>query len=107
MSNSLLVHLSRSGEVIVSDCDDIPHTDDLAPIMQIAISVLNAGYTGIAVDELPLSNGRFAQALEVNLATPEGQIFQLLSAISCADEKLPSPQEVLTALEAAYRMGAV
>ena len=103
MSNSLVMHLSRSGEVIASYRDDIPHTDELNPIMQIAVAVLNAGYTGIAVDELKLSNGRFAQALDVDLATPEGQIFQALSTISKAGEKLPEAATVLDALELAYQ----
>lgn len=106
MNDSILMHLSRSGEVIFSDCDEIPHTDDVNTIMHIAVAVLNAGYTGIAVDELKLSNGRFAQALDVDLATPEGRLFQMLSTISSAGGKLPEEKIVLDALERVYQQEA-
>lgn len=103
MSTSLVAHFSRSGEVHIVDRDAIPHTVDLHPIMEIAVAVLNAGYAGLAIDELKLSNGRYAHALDVDLATPEGQLFQELSRLADSGEGLPNVPAVLDALELAYQ----
>ena len=106
MSNSVVMHLSRSGKATVVDREDIPHTDDPHPIMTLAVAVLNAGYTGIALDELKLSNGRFAHALDVNLSTPEGRIFRELSLIAEAGGSMPDAPTVLAGLQLAYQAQA-
>lgn len=103
MSNSIVMHLSRSGEVTVVDRDDIPHSDDLQPIMKIAVAVMNAGYTGLAIDELQMSNGRIAHALDVDLATPEGRILLELSSGSESGLLLPDAQTVLDRLTDIYQ----
>lgn len=103
MSNSVVMHLSRSGKATVVDREDIPHTDDPHPIMTLAVAVLNAGYTGIALDELKLSNGRVAHALDVNLSTPEGRVFQALSFIAEAGGSMPEAPTVLAGLQVAYQ----
>jgi hypothetical protein len=97
------MHLSRSGEVTVVDRDDIPHTDDLHPIMKIAVAVMCAGYTGIAVDEQKMSNGKIAHALDVDLSRPEGQMLQELSAGAESGFLLPDAQTVLDRLADVYQ----
>ena len=102
MSESRVAIFSRSGELRVIDPSTVPHHDGLHPLMQLAAAVLDAGYTGIAVDELKLQTGRILQSLEVDMATPEGQIFKLLSEISELGDELPVPQTVLDSLELVY-----
>ena len=103
MSDSLVYALSRSGEVQVVDPDDVPHTDDLSPLMQIAVALFAAGYTGIAVDELKLSNGRFIRSLDADLATPEGRVIQDLWSIEKFGGSLPAAQTVLDWLQLVHR----
>lgn len=103
MSTSLVAHLSRSGDVHIVDSDAIPHADDLHPIMGIAVAVMNAGYTGLAIDELELSNGRIAHALDVNLATPEGRLLQELSHQVVSGREVPNIRTVLAGLQRDYK----
>lgn len=103
MSNSIVMHLSRSGEVNIYNSDDIPHSNDLPPMMAIAAAVMNAGYTGLAIDEMKMSNGRYFHALDVDLATPEGRLLQELSHQFACGKELPNIQVVLADLQLAYK----
>ena len=102
MSESRVAIFSRSGELRVIDPSTVSHHDGLHPLMQLAVAVLDAGYTGIAVDELKLQNGRILLSLEVDMATPEGQIFKVLSEIAESGGELPVSQAVLNGLELVY-----
>lgn len=107
MSESRVAIFSRSGELRVIDPSTVPHHEGLNPLMQLAAAVLDAGYTGIAVDELKLQTGRILQSLEVDMATPEGQIFKVLSEIAQSGGELPVPQAVLNGLELVYMSNKV
>ena len=102
MSDSLLFVHSRSNELQIFDTDAIPHTDELSPLIQLAVEVINAGYTGVAIDELELKNGRFVQSLEVDLATPEGMVIQKLSTTLEEGRMLPLAPIVLEAIRCIY-----
>lgn len=102
MNTSRIAINGRSGQIRLVDANTIPHTDDLHPILLIAAAVINAGYHGVAVDELKLSSGRFVQHLEVDLATPEGQILQGLSAHVGSSGTLPAPNDVVALIEQQY-----
>lgn len=102
MSESRVAIFSRSGELRVIDPSTVPHHDGLHPLMQLAAAVLDAGYNGIAVDELKLETGRILQSLEGDMATPEGQIFKVLSEIAESGGNLPVPKAVLDSLELVY-----
>lgn len=99
MSNSTVMHLSRSDEVTIAELEDIAQTDDLHPIIKIAAAVINAGYLGVAVDEMKTADGRYVQALDVDLATPEGRMLQTLSNLFQQGIKMPEAQTVLDGLQ--------
>ena len=103
MSDSLVLLRNRADEFCIFDPDDIPHTDGLSPIMLLAAAVINAGYGGIAVDELRLTSGRYVQSMDVNIATHEGVLFRELSSAAMSGGAFPSAEEVLNILEQKYR----
>jgi hypothetical protein len=95
MSESLVLLLSRANELHLVDPDALPHSEGLHPIILIAAAIINAGYEGVAVDQLRLSDGRYVQSMSVNLSTPEGLILQRLQRIVDADGVLPEVNSVL------------
>jgi hypothetical protein len=101
-AESLVFHMSRSGELRIFDASTVPHFDDPVHLMAIAAAVLSAGYRGIAVDELQLANGRYCQCLEVDLSTAEGNLLQWLSRVHESGGPMPSVEAVLDALASAY-----
>jgi hypothetical protein len=103
MSNSIVMHLSRSDEVTITELEDIAQTDDLHPIIKIAAAVINAGYLGVAVDEMKTADGRYVQALDVDLATAEGKMLQALSSLYEQGIKMPEAQTVLDGLQCMYQ----
>ncbi len=103
MKSSILYYLDRSGTLKVIDSSSLSHTDDLSPIMNIAVAVIRAGYDGVVIDQHRMTNGRYFQALNTNSATPEGRILANLSKLDPPD--LPSLMEVLRMIQQAYRNG--
>lgn len=105
MSDSFVYYWDRADNVNLIDPDVIPHFDDVHPVLAIVIDVINAGYEGVAIDERRLSNDRYFQALNVNLATPEGRIISILQSLFEAGEAIPSAREVVEAINHAYIVG--
>ena len=95
MGDRLVFYWDRADTLNLIDPDAIPHFDGLHPVLDIVIDVINAGYEGVVIDEQRLSNGRYIQALNVNLATPEGQIISAIRSSFKADGDLPAVSEVL------------
>jgi hypothetical protein len=102
MSDSLVLLLSRTNELHIVDPDAVPHFDDPHPLLEIAASIIVAGYEGVAVDEIRLSNGRYIQSIDANLATPEGTILQSLRHIMDSGGVLPAPASVVAAIRQRY-----
>lgn len=108
MSESIVFLLNRANELHIIDPDTLPHSDDLHPIVEIVVAVLNAGFEGVAVDEKRLANGRYFQSVDVNLATPEGLILHRLQQIAESGGQLPTPELVVDAIRQQYaRTGTV
>ncbi len=105
MSNSLVFYWDRADNLNLIDPDVIPHFDAVHPVMAIVVDVINAGYEGVVIDEQRLSNGRYFQALNVNLATPEGRIISVIQSSFEAGQVIPSPREVVEAINHAYMAG--
>ncbi len=101
MSDSIIFYLDRSGSVNIVASTDLPHTNDLNPIMKIAEFILHAGYTGVIIDQYRMANGRYFQALNVDLASPEGRVIDSLKNIDQAS--LPTPQNILEKIRSEYR----
>lgn len=101
MKSSIIFYLDRSETLKVIDSSSLPHSDDLNPLMLIAAAVINAGYAGVVVDECRMENGRNFQALNTNIATPEGRILAVLCKLDPV--KLPTPKAVLEDIRWAYR----
>ena len=101
MTKSVIVYLDRSDTVQVIDPSSLPHSDDVNPLMLIAAAVINAGFDGVIIHEQRLANGRYFQALNTNIATPEGRILAALSKVE--PTKLPTPKAVLEDIRRAYR----
>jgi hypothetical protein len=93
--HSLCVRLGRDNTITVFDPSTLPHTDELIPLLVIAVDVISLGYQGVQIDEMQLSNGRFIHAMEVNLRTPEGQIMQDVAKQIEHGEQPPSSADVL------------
>lgn len=102
MSDSLVLVLSRSNDLHMVDPDAIPHSDDLSPLIKLAVAVINKGYRGVAIDELKLKNGRYVYSLEGDLATPEGAVMQKLSTALDEGRPLPNAATVLEAIRRIY-----
>jgi hypothetical protein len=108
MSDSLVFLHNRANELHVIDPDSVPHSDGIHPITLIAAAVINAGFEGVAVDQVRLSDGRYFQAIDVNLATPEGVILHRLQQIAKSGGQLPTPELVVDAIRQQYaRTGTV
>lgn len=105
MSDSLVFYWDRADNLNLIDPDVIPHSDDRHPVLAIVVDVINAGYDGVVIDEQQLSNGRYFQALNVNLATPEGRIISAIQSSFEAGQAIPSPREVVEAINHAYTAG--
>jgi hypothetical protein len=99
MSDSLVFYWDHGDVMHIVDLDGLKHFDDLPPLMIIAIEIINAGYKGVVIDEQLMSNGRYFQALNINLATHEGTI---LDALQDLGANLPPVKVVLEALKLAY-----
>lgn len=102
MSDSVVMYVDRGNVMHVVDPDSLPHTDYLSPIMVIAVAIINAGYEGVLVDEKRLQNGRCFQALNVNMATPEGRILADVSEDNARGKLPPSSRIVLERIRNAY-----
>jgi hypothetical protein len=103
MNESVIFYRDRSNTVKVIDSSSLSHTDDLSPIMNIAAAVIRAGYQGVVIDQHRMANGRYLQALNTNIATPEGRILAFLCKIDPA--VFPTPKAVLAEIRRAYRLG--
>ena len=103
MKSSVIFYLDQSDKMKIIDSSSLRHSDDLNPLMLIAVAVINAGFDGVIIDEQRLANGRYFQALNTNIATPEGRILEALSKLEPA--KLPTPKAVLEDIRRAYRDG--
>lgn len=99
MSDSLVFYWDRGDVMHIVDPDGLKHFDDLSPLMLIAIEIINAGYKGVVIDEQLMSNGHYFQALNIDLATPEGEMLQALQDLGA---NLPPVNVVLEALKLAY-----
>ena len=88
MSNSIVYYHGRDDSVHIIDPDALPHFNELPPLFDIVVAVINAGYKGVVVD------------LSVNQGTPEGQIIQELAAQD--SKQLPSIKLVLEQIEKRY-----
>ena len=102
MSDSLVFVHSRSNELHIVDLEAILHSDELSPLLQLAVEVIKAGHKGVAIDELKLKNGRYVYSLEGDLVTPEGAVMQKLSTALDEGRPLPNAATVLEAIRRIY-----
>jgi hypothetical protein len=79
--------------------DDVPFTEELSPLLEIAAAVVNAGYAGVRVIEFQLINGRYVHILQVQETTPEGEYLAELSALQKRGKPLPTFQKALATLQ--------
>lgn len=100
MSDSLVLYLDRGDVMHVIDPDTIQNFDEEIPqLMMIAIAIINEGYQGVVIDECRLKNGGYFHAINANLDTYEGLIFNNLQV---QIGELPSPEAILEKIKAAY-----
>jgi hypothetical protein len=102
MSDSIVFYHGRDDALHIIDPDGLPHFDELPPLFELVVAVINAGYKGVVVDEKQLANGRFFLGLSVDQGTPEGQIIQALAVHDC--KRLPSIELVLKQIENKYAL---
>ncbi len=97
---SLLAYRDRADVIRLVDPETLPHTDGLAPIMLIAVAIINAGYKGVIIDSYRMANGRYFQALNVDLSTIEGRFLRLLEMTNRSG--WPSPEEFVQIIHDEY-----
>ena len=102
MSNSVVFFHGRDNVLHVIDPDCVKHSDDISPLQEIVIAVINAGYRGVVVDEKQLANGRFLSCISTNCSTPEGQILQEITNAVEQGHSAPSVNQVLEAIAKRY-----
>jgi hypothetical protein len=102
MNDSLVVYLDRNNTNHIVDPDCVPHSDDLSPLQNLVIDIINAGYEGVIVDEKRLKNDRYFCALNTNRNTPEGQLLAQLRSDYANGKPMPPSHEVLARIKQAY-----
>ena len=102
MNDSLVVYLDRNNTNHIVDPGCVPHSDDLSPLQNLVIDIINAGYEGVIVDEKRLKNGRYFCALSTNGNTPEGRLLIQLSSDYANGKPMPSSHDVLAQIKKAY-----
>lgn len=95
MTDAVIFYLDRSSGLHIVESDDLPHFDNEPPLLAYAAALINAGFEGVAVDQTRLANGRYFQALNVDTASPEGQMMQALHERQQAGFQLPLPEVVV------------
>ena len=95
MSDSLVFFHGRDNVLHVIDPDCVKHFDDITPLQEIVIAVINAGYRGVVVDEKQMANGRFFSCISTNFSTPEGQILQEITKAVEQGHSAPSVNQAL------------
>ena len=98
MTESIIFHLDRGNHLHILETNAIPHFDTFPPLLIHAAALINAGFKGVAIDEIRLANGRYCHALDVDMASPEGKVMQDLHDLHAAGGCLPSSQQVIKAV---------
>jgi hypothetical protein len=102
MSDSVVFFHGRDNVLHVIDPDCVKHFDDISPLQEIVIAVINAGYRGVVVDEKQLANGRFLSCISTNCSTPEGQILQEITKAVEQGHSAPSVNQALAIITKRY-----
>jgi hypothetical protein len=102
-AESSFLYADRGGYLNTIDPDLLTHFEECSPLLELAVHVICEGYCGIAIDEVKMSNGKYFQALNVNMATPEGRLFTELQKRSLLGESLPKCKKILRNLAAEYK----
>ncbi len=102
MNDSVIFYMDRGNGLHIVESADLPHFDNEPPLLACAAALMNAGFEGVAVDQTRLANGRYFQALNVDTASPEGQMMQALHQRHQAGFKLPLPEVVVQAVQIDY-----
>lgn len=102
MNDSLILYWGRGGDLLIVDSEGLPHFDTEPPLLAHAAALMNAGFDGVAVDQKRLANGQYFQALNVDTASPEGQMMEALHERLQAGFKLPPPEVVVQAVQIEY-----
>lgn len=103
MNGFIIFYFDRGNVLHIVDSDELPHFDTDPPLLMHALALINAGFEGVAVDEKRLANGRFFQAVNVDAASPEGQMMEALHERHQAGLKLPLPEVVVKAVQIEYK----
>jgi len=104
---SLIYYIDKGGKLHLIDSENLDKTNeklnlDLHPVLYVVMEILKAGYTGICIDEFILKNGKYFQAINVDLASPEGRIVKKLVSNFDDTKKLPEAMEILEQIKKAY-----
>ena len=102
MTDSVLLYVDRGNGPHIVESADLPHFDTEPPLLGHAAALMNAGFQGVAVDQKRLADGRYFQALNVDTASPEGQLMQALHERHQAGFKLPLTEVVVQAVQIEY-----
>lgn len=102
MNDSVIFYWDRGNGLHIVESDDPPHFDNEPPLLGHAAALMNAGFEGVAVDQTRLANGRYFQALNVDTASPEGQMMQALHERQQAGFQLPLPEVVVRVVRDEY-----
>ena len=102
MSDSLVFFHGRDNVLHVIDPDCVKHSDDITPLQEIVIAVINAGYRGVVVDEKQLANGQYICCISSDFSTPEGQILQEISMAVEQGQPAPSVNQALGIIAKRY-----
>ena len=102
MSESIIFYHGRDNQLHVVDPDCMPHFDQKPTLLQIATALINAGYKGVIIDEIRLSNGRYMHCLSTFLTTPEGRMITEISNALNLGEPLPSIEFFLNSIRREY-----
>jgi len=102
-----IFYTDKSGKLHLIDSEALDKTNeklnlDLHPVLNVVMEILQAGYAGVVVDEMELPNGKYFQAINTDMASPEGRIVNKLISDFDDTKQFPEATEILEQIKKAY-----
>ena len=97
-----LLFQDRNDRMHIFDSSIIPHLEEGHALIDLAASVMLAGYQGVDLDAFQISDGRHFITVQINEHTPEGTILKKLEHDFMHGKPLPSSAELVENITGKY-----
>lgn len=100
--NHLIMYHSQNDDLIITDTDYLDSKGNEDSIIELAVELMVAGYSGIVVHTAPLANGKYFHGINYRGDTPEGRAFARAEAEFYQSGKIPDIPAAIKEIEAEY-----